>query len=131
MHENRLAPLTAVPSSPGIASVLFTEVVARWWGGSAGRCSENPKMAVAAVRALAMPNGGGGIGNSSGGEGATRRQQGRGEGERGGGRMMGRGGGRSTMKSSGRGGAGGGDTVVAAALRFAQDLLAQLAAVVG
>ena len=79
------------PSSPGVTSVLFTKVVRRCGGGSAGRCSENPKMATAAVRALAMPNGGGGIGNSGGREGARHRHQGRGKGGRGGWKDNGRG----------------------------------------
>ena len=70
------------PLSPGVTSVLFTDVVARCGGRSAGRGGEDPKIA-AAVKAglsLLMPNGGGGIGISGGGEGAARRHGGR-EGE--------------------------------------------------
>ena len=120
------------PSSPGVASVLFTKVVARCGGGFAGRGGEDPKIA-AAIKvglSLLMPNGGGEIGISGSGEGAARRHRGRGEGG-GGGMTRGGGGGRSAMESSGRGGAGGGDPVVAAALGFAQELLAPLAAVPG
>ena len=63
------------PSSPRVASVLFTEVVARCVGGSARRGGEDPEFAAAVEAGLSplMPNGGGGIGISGGGEGAARR----------------------------------------------------------
>jgi hypothetical protein len=126
-EDNRYYPL-----SPGVASVLFTKIVTRCGGKSAGRGGEDPKIAAAveAGLSLLMPNGGGGIGISGGGEGATRRHRGRGEGG-GGGMTRGGGSGRSAMESYGRGGAGGGDPVVAEASWFAQDLLAPLAAVPG
>ena len=63
------------PSSPGVASVLFTDVVPHCGGGSAGRGVEDPEIATAVEAGLSplMPNGGGGIGISGGGEGAARR----------------------------------------------------------
>ena len=101
-------------SSPGVASMLFTDVVTRCGGGSAGRGGKDPEIAAAVEAGLSplMPNGGGGIGISSGEEGAVHRHGGRGGGGRDG-RTRGGGGGRSAMESSGRGGAGGGDPVVA------------------
>ena len=70
------------PSSPGVASVLFTKVVACCRGGSAGRGGEDPEIAAAVEAGLSplMPNGGGGIDISGSGEGARRRHRGRGEG---------------------------------------------------
>ena len=120
------------PLSPGVTSVLFTVVVARCGGRSAGRGGEDPKIAAVVEAGLSplMPNGGGGIGISGGGEGAACRHGGRGEGRRGG-RTRGGGGRRSAMESSGRGGAGGGDPIVAAASWFARELLAPLAMVSG
>ena len=125
--ENRYYPL-----SLGITSVLFTNVVARCGGGSAGRGGKDPEIAAAVEAGLSplMPNGGGEIGISGGGEGAAHRHGGRGGGG-GSGRTRGGGGGRSAIESFGRGGAGGGDPVVAAASWFARELLAPLAAVPG
>ncbi len=120
------------PSSPGVASVLFTNVAAHCRSRSAGRGSEDPEIAAAVEAGLSplMPHGGGGIGISGGGEGAARKHGGRGEGGRGG-RTRGGGGGRSAMESSGRGRAGGGDPVVVVALWFARELLALLTTVPG
>ena len=102
------------PLSPGVASVLFTEVVTRCGSESAGRGGEDPESAAAVNVGLSplMPNGGGGIGISGGGEGATCRHWGRGEGG-----------------GFGRTRGGGGGRIVAVASWFARELLAPLAAV--
>ena len=49
------------PSSPGVISVLFTEVITRCGGGSAGWCGKDPEIAATVEAGIGplMPNGAG------------------------------------------------------------------------